>query len=154
VHTLVHRRVFGLHFGPFLLVLQTSLHAVLCCRRHDFAAQTVGFVGRSGFSGNLFGVFMAGLRSVGRVQVCGIRTLLPGAVLVWLIPLTPPMFLSGLCVVLVTASPLGLRVRSATWGTGNGSKFREEISDGGAPNETLDRDRRVAPWLRGGAAQR
>jgi hypothetical protein len=62
--------------------------------------------------------------------------------------------LSDLCVVLIAESPLGLRVRSATWGTGSGSKFREEISDGGAPNETLDRERRGAPWLRGGPAQR
>jgi len=64
------------------------------------------------------------------------------------------MCLSDLCVVLVAESALGLRVRSATWGTGSGSKFREEISDGGAPSETLDRGRRVAPWLRGGPAQR
>jgi hypothetical protein len=39
-------------------------------------------------------------------------------------------------------------------GTGSGPKFREEISDGGAPNETLDRERRRAPCLRGGPAQR
>jgi hypothetical protein len=54
----------------------------------------------------------------------------------------------------VTESPLGLRVRSATWGTGSDPKFREEISDGGTPNATLDRERRGAPWLRGGPAQR
>jgi hypothetical protein len=47
------------------------------------------------------------------------------------------MCLSDLCVVLVAKSALGLRVRSATWGTGSDSKFREEISDGGAPNETF-----------------
>ncbi len=64
------------------------------------------------------------------------------------------MCLSDFGVVLIAESPLGLRVRSATWGTGSGSKFREEISDGGAPNETLDRERRMAPWLRGGSAQR
>ena len=64
------------------------------------------------------------------------------------------MCLSDLCVVLITESPLGLRVRSATWGTGSDPEFREEISDGGAPNETLDRERRIAPWLRGGPAQR
>jgi hypothetical protein len=62
--------------------------------------------------------------------------------------------LSDLCVVLIAEPPLGLRVRSATWGTGSDSKFREEIGDAGAPNETLDRERRVAPWLRGGPAQR
>jgi len=64
------------------------------------------------------------------------------------------MCLSGVYVVLITESPLGLRVRSATWGTGSDPKFREEISDEGAPNETLDRERRMAPWLRGGPAQR
>jgi hypothetical protein len=64
------------------------------------------------------------------------------------------MCLSDVCVVLIAESPLGLKVRSATWGTGSGSTFREEISDGGAPNETLDRERRVAPWLHGGPAQR
>jgi hypothetical protein len=64
------------------------------------------------------------------------------------------MCLSDSGVVLIQESPLGLRVRSATWGTGSGSTFREEISDAGAPSETLDRERRVAPWLRGGSAQR
>ena len=48
--------------------------------------------------------------------------------------------------------PLGRRVRSATWGTGSDPKLCEEISDGGAPNEILGRERRVAPWLRGGPA--
>ena len=52
------------------------------------------------------------------------------------------MCLSDVGGVLTAEAPLGLRGRSATWGTGNGSKFREEISDGGAPNETLDRERR------------
>ena len=33
--------------GPFLMVLPSPLHAGLCFRRHDFAARTVGFVGRS-----------------------------------------------------------------------------------------------------------
>ena len=62
--------------------------------------------------------------------------------------------LSDLGVVLLHGVTAGLRVRSATWGTGGGSKFPEEISDGGAPNETLDRERRMAPWLRAGPAQR
>ena len=79
VHTFVHGRLFGLHFGPFLMVLPSLLHAVLCFRRHDFAAQTVGFVGRSGFSGNLFGISVAGVRAVDSVKVCGIRTLLQGS---------------------------------------------------------------------------
>jgi hypothetical protein len=49
----------------------SPLHEVLCCRRHDFAAWYVGFVGRSGFSGNVFvGI---GVRAVDRAQVCGIR---------------------------------------------------------------------------------
>lgn len=52
VHTFVHGRLFGLHFGPFLMVLPTPLHAVFCSRRHDFAARVMGFLGRSGFSGN------------------------------------------------------------------------------------------------------
>jgi hypothetical protein len=40
------------------------------------------------------------------------------------------MCLSDFGVVLITESPLGLRVRRATWGTGSGSTFREEISEG------------------------
>ena len=39
-------------------------------------------------------------------------------------------------------------------GIGSDSKSREEISDGGARKETSDRERRGAPWLRGGPAQR
>jgi hypothetical protein len=64
------------------------------------------------------------------------------------------MCLSDLGVVLMAEAALGLRVRRAAWGSGSDSKFREEISDGGAPSETLNRERRVAPWLRGGPAQR
>jgi hypothetical protein len=79
VHTFVHGRLLDLHFDPFLLVLPTPLHEVLCFRRHDFAARIVGVVGRSGFSGNLFGVSAAGVRSIDRVKVCGSRTLLPGS---------------------------------------------------------------------------
>lgn len=60
----------------------------------------------------------------------------------------------GLGAVLIEDSPLGRRVRSATWGTGRNQKFGEEISDGGAPSESFDRGRRRAPWLRGGPAQR
>jgi hypothetical protein len=60
--------------------LPSPLHAGLCCRRHDFAARIVGFLGRSGFSGNVFGVICGcGVQSVDRVKVCGIRTLLPGS---------------------------------------------------------------------------
>lgn len=90
MHTFVHGRLFDLHFDPFLLVLPTPLHPGLCCRRHDLAAQTLGFLGRSGFSGNIFlGISMAGVRSLDRVQVCGIRTFFQ-AVLVWLIRYTCP----------------------------------------------------------------
>lgn len=55
-------------------------------------------------------------------------------------------------VVLIRGLLLGMRGRSATWGTGNGPKVCEEIS--GAPSEVLDWGRRKAPWLRGGPAQR
>jgi hypothetical protein len=41
---------------------------------------------------------------------------------------------SDVCVVLIEESPLGLRVRGATWGTGSGLKLREEIGDRGAPS--------------------
>jgi hypothetical protein len=53
VHTFVHGPLFDLHFDPFLVVLPTPLHAGLCCRQHG---QTLGFLGRPGFSGNVFGV--------------------------------------------------------------------------------------------------
>lgn len=36
----------------------------------------------------------------------------------------------------------------------SGSKIRKDISDDGAPNEVLDLERREAPWLHGGPAQR
>ncbi|ABK03089.1 hypothetical protein Arth_1695 [Arthrobacter sp. FB24] len=86
VHTFVHERLFDPHFGPSLLVLPSLVHGVLYCRRHDFAAWIVGVVERSGFSGNVFGgICDCGARSVDRGQVCGIRTLLPQAVLVLLI---------------------------------------------------------------------
>jgi hypothetical protein len=52
---LVHNRLLDPHFDPFLMVSAETLHAGLCCRRHDFAARIVGFVGRSGFSGNVSG---------------------------------------------------------------------------------------------------
>lgn len=55
VHTYVHGPLFDLHFGPFLLVLPTPIHASVCCRRHDFGARAVGFLGLSGFSGNVYG---------------------------------------------------------------------------------------------------
>jgi hypothetical protein len=55
VHTLVHGWLSGLHFDPLILALPSLLHAVLCFRRHDFAAWSVGFLGRSGFSGNVSG---------------------------------------------------------------------------------------------------
>jgi hypothetical protein len=58
----------------------------------------------------------------------------------------------GSGVVLIEAPPLGMRGRSATWGTGNDPKVREERS--GAPSEVLDWGRRKTPWLRGGPAQR
>jgi hypothetical protein len=83
VHTFVRRRLFDLHFGPFLLVLPSPIHDVLCCRRHGFAARTVGVSGRSGFSGNVSGgVCDCGVRSVDRVRVCGIRTFFRAS-LVW-----------------------------------------------------------------------
>jgi hypothetical protein len=41
------RAPFDPHSGLFLMVLPSLLHAVLCFRRPDFAAQTVGFLGRS-----------------------------------------------------------------------------------------------------------
>lgn len=56
--------------------------------------------------------------------------------------------------VLIEDSVLGKRLRSATWGTGDGQELVEEISDGGAPREIPDQDRRLTPWLRAGAAQR
>lgn len=56
--------------------------------------------------------------------------------------------------VLIEESVLGQRLRSATWGTGGGREFPEEISDGGAPREIPDQDRRLAPGLCAGAAQR
>jgi hypothetical protein len=62
VHTFVHGRLFDLHVGPFLRVLPSLLHAVLCFRRHDFAAQTVGFVGSSRQRERLRGV--CGWRSI------------------------------------------------------------------------------------------
>ena len=43
----VHSRLFDPHFDPFLIVLPSLLHACLCCRRHDFAARIVGFLGHS-----------------------------------------------------------------------------------------------------------
>jgi hypothetical protein len=52
---LVLRRLFDPQFGPFLMVLPSPPHEVLRFRRHDFAAFIVGVVGRSGFSGNVFG---------------------------------------------------------------------------------------------------
>ena len=55
MHTFVHGRLLGLHFGPLLMVLLSPLHEVRCCRRHDFAVWIVGFLGRSGFSGNVSG---------------------------------------------------------------------------------------------------
>jgi hypothetical protein len=48
VHTFVQGRPFDPHVGPFLVVLASLLHEVLYSRRHDFAVQTVIFVGRSG----------------------------------------------------------------------------------------------------------
>lgn len=39
--------------------------------------------------------------------------------------------------VLIEDSPLGRRVRSATWGTGRTKKFGENMSDGEAPKETF-----------------
>jgi len=43
-------------FGPSLWSLSVATScAGLCCRRHDFAAWIVGFLGRSGFSGNVSG---------------------------------------------------------------------------------------------------
>ncbi|UKA60518.1 hypothetical protein [Arthrobacter sp. FW306-2-2C-D06B] len=59
----------------------------------------------------------------------------------------------GSCIVLIRGPLLGMRGRSATWGTGNNPKIREEISDEGAPTEVLDWVRRVAAWLRAGPAQ-
>ena len=56
--------------------------------------------------------------------------------------------------VLIEESVLGKSLRNATWGTGDGQEFLEEISDGGAPREIPDRDRRLTPWLHAGAAQR
>lgn len=82
VRTFVHGRLLDLHFGPSLLALPSALHTVLFCRRREFAAPDRRFLTRSGFSGNVVAVSVAGVRSVDRVQVCGIRTLLPGAVLV------------------------------------------------------------------------
>lgn len=45
MHTFVHGRLLDLHFDPFLLVLPTPLHEVLCSRWNDFAARIVGFLG-------------------------------------------------------------------------------------------------------------
>ena len=86
MHTFVHRRLLDLHFNPFLLVLPTPLHEVLCFRRHDFlrpgSSASLDFPGSAG---TFLGLSVAGVRSVHRLQVCGIRTLLPATVLVWLI---------------------------------------------------------------------
>lgn len=64
-----------------------------------------------------------------------------------------PGCLSVSGLVLIGGPLLGMRGQSATWGTGNDPKVREETSDGGAPNEVLDRDRRKAPWLHARPAQ-
>jgi hypothetical protein len=85
----VHGRLVGLHFDLLLLALPSLLHEVFCFRRHDFAAWIFGFLGSSGVSGNVFGVSMAGIESIDRVQVCGIPTFFR-AVLVWLIRHTCP----------------------------------------------------------------
>ncbi|GAP56838.1 hypothetical protein AHiyo6_34030 [Arthrobacter sp. Hiyo6] len=85
VHTFVHGRLFARHFDPFLMVLPTPLHAGLCCRRHDFAAQAPCFAGRSGFGGNVFGG-VCGWRTIRR-QSAGVwdPDSSSGAVLLWLI---------------------------------------------------------------------
>jgi hypothetical protein len=57
-HT-VHNRLFDPHFDPLILALPSLLHAVLCFRRHDFAAWIVGVGGRAGFSGNVSGISAA-----------------------------------------------------------------------------------------------
>jgi hypothetical protein len=49
------RAAFRPDFDLFLLVLPVPLHEVLCLRRHDFAAWTVGVIGRSRVSGNVCG---------------------------------------------------------------------------------------------------
>lgn len=56
MHTFVHGAHFDLHLISSSWFCPIPLHAGLCCRRHDLAAQTLGFVGRPGFSGNIFGV--------------------------------------------------------------------------------------------------
>ena len=68
------RAAFRPYLDPFLLVLPTPLHEVLCFRRHDFVAQTVGFVGRSCQRERFPEVSVAGDRSVDRAEVRGIRT--------------------------------------------------------------------------------
>jgi hypothetical protein len=65
VHTLVHGRRCCRPFGPFLLVMPSPLHDVLCCRRHDFTTWIVGVRGRSGLSGTSLGC------------VCGLPTIVP-----------------------------------------------------------------------------
>ena len=45
-------------------------------------------------------------------------------------------------VVLIAESPLGVRVWRATWGTGSGSKIREEIAT---------EERRTKLWIISGA---
>jgi hypothetical protein len=81
----------GLHFDSVLVVLPSPLHAGLCCRRHDFAARVHGFLGHSRVRrGRLWRYLQLLRRSVDRAEVCGIRTLLPGVLLVWLIRKTCP----------------------------------------------------------------
>ena len=48
----------------------TTLYEVLCCRQHDLAAQALGFLGRSGFSGDVLGAIY-GRRPI-RPQTAGV----------------------------------------------------------------------------------
>jgi hypothetical protein len=85
VRTYVHGRLFGLHF----------VHCSWICLHHFMAFSVSGDMtfrpGPSvsldvpGSAGTSAGVPVAGERAVDRVQVCGIRTLLPATVLVWLV---------------------------------------------------------------------
>ena len=85
VCTLCTGRFLTCIFVPFLLVLPVPLHAGLCCRRHDFAARIVGFPGRSGFNGNVFGVIYGWCRIRGQSPGVWDPDSSYGAVLVWLI---------------------------------------------------------------------
>jgi hypothetical protein len=105
-------------FGPLLWSLSVATScAGLCCRRHDFAAWIVGFLGRSGFSGNVSG------------GVCGRRPIRRQSKGVWdpdsssgqpWFGGSARLWRPGLATLLIFPSYAGVEFRSGRLGRGGG----------------------------------